>query len=274
MSKLYLDISHHHPVKNWDKLQKSCPFLITKATEGQTFVDNYFPTVVNECEKRKIPYWLYVYLRRGNVEKQIDFLIKTCKKVTGKYFVGYGLDIEEGNSKSEVDRAVKYLNKKTDKKCIFYSYYADYYKYSEIIKNLPEKWAFWEARYGLNDGIYRKKHDCHPLADVHQYASGVKIDFMTGGIDVNRLTGRKKETWFKTINEPVKSVVSHEIYFKKCNQNETSIINGLKQNGYNSTYKYRCKIAEVNGIKNYSGTAKQNITMLVKLKQGNLAKPL
>lgn len=274
MSKLYLDISHHHPVKNWDKLQKSCPFIITKATEGSTFVDKYFPTIVNECEKRKIPYWLYVYLRKGNVKKQIDFLLKTCGAVVGKYFVGYCLDIEEGNSKEEVKQAVNYLEKQTTKKCIFYSYYADYSKYAEIIKNLPDKWAFWEARYGLNDGVYRKKHDCHSLADLHQYASGVKIDFMTGGIDVNRLTGRKKESWFTNEIMRTPTKVSRETCFKKCNQNETSIINGLKQNGYNSTYKYRCKIAEVNDIRNYGGTAKQNIAMLTKLKQGKLAKPL
>lgn len=274
MSKLYLDISHHHPVKNWNKLAESCPFLITKATEGQTFVDNYFPTVVNECEKRKIPYWLYVYLRKGNVKKQIDFLIKTCEKMVGKYFVGYCLDIEEGNSASEVQDAVNYLDSKTNRKCMFYSYYADYPKYSNIIKKLPKKWAFWEARYGLNDGVYRKKHDCHSLADLHQYSSGVGISFMTGGIDVNRLTGRKSELWFTDKKVSKKENVSSETYFKKCNQNETSIINGLKQNGYNSTYKYRCKIAEVNGIKNYSGTAKQNIAMLTKLKRGKLVKPL
>lgn len=271
MSKLYLDISHHHPVKNWDKLQKQCPFLITKATEGQTFVDKYFSTVVNECEKRKIPYWLYVYLRRGNVKKQIDFLMQTCEKLVGKYFVGYCLDIEEGNAPAEIETAVAYLEKKTDKKCMFYSYYADYSKYAHIIQKLPSKWAFWEARYGLNDGKYREKHNCHSLADLHQYSSGVSISFMTGGIDVNRLTGRKAESWFTT---PKTAGTSAESYFKKCNQNETSIINGLKQNGYNSTYNYRCKIAEVNGIKNYSGTANQNIAMLTKLKQGKLAKPL
>ena len=98
MSKLYLDISHHHRVKNWAELEKNCPFLITKATEGQTFVDNYFPVVVNECEKRKIPYFLYTFLRRGNVKKQINYLVDKVNKVKGSNFIGYCLDIECGNS--------------------------------------------------------------------------------------------------------------------------------------------------------------------------------
>lgn len=40
MSKLYPDISHHHPVKDWNKIETNCPFIITKATQGTSFVDS------------------------------------------------------------------------------------------------------------------------------------------------------------------------------------------------------------------------------------------
>lgn len=52
----------------------------------------------------------------------------------------------------------------------------------------------------------------------------------------------------------------------------TSIVDALKATGANSSMSSRKKIAAANGIKNYSGTAKQNVTMLNKLKSGTLKK--
>lgn len=269
MSKLYLDISHHHRVKNWAELEKNCPFLITKATEGQTFVDSYFPVVVHECEKRKIPYFLYTFLRRGNVKKQINYLVDKVNKVKGSNFIGYCLDIECGNSAKEVQEAVDYLDEIWTGKKLFYYMYSDYGKYKSTIRNLDKRsWCVWEARYGRNTAKYNKSYPPHEIVDLHQYASGVRIPFMTGGIDVNRLTGSKSESWFCT-----KKKVNAG-YFKKCSKEQTSIIAGLKENGYKSNYNYRSLIAQVNNIRNYAGTAKQNIKMLDMLKAGKLAKPL
>ena len=147
--------------------------------------------------------------------------------------------------------------------------YSDYGKYKNTIKNLDKRsWCVWEARYGRNTAKYNKSYPPHEIVDLHQYASGVRIPFMTGGIDVNRLTGSKSERWFCTKNN-VKAG-----YFKKCSKEQTSIIAGLKENGYKSNYNYRSLIAQVNNIRNYAGTAKQNIKMLDMLKAGKLAKPL
>jgi GH25 family lysozyme M1 (1,4-beta-N-acetylmuramidase) len=71
--KKIIDISHHHPVKSWDSLQKDVEFLITKATEGTSYVDPTLKTIIKECEKRKIPYWLYTFLRDGNEPAQSEF---------------------------------------------------------------------------------------------------------------------------------------------------------------------------------------------------------
>ena len=59
---------------------------------------------------------------------------------------------------------------------------------------------------------------------------------------------------------------------KKTNYKGNSIVDGLKSVGVNSSYDNRKKIAEANGIKNYSGTAKQNTELLNKLKKGTLKK--
>ena len=56
MSNYYPDISHYHPVRNWGKVKSNCPFLIAKATQGTSYIDETLDTNIRECEKRGIPY--------------------------------------------------------------------------------------------------------------------------------------------------------------------------------------------------------------------------
>ena len=52
-----------------------------------------------------------------------------------------------------------------------------------------------------------------------------------------------------------------------------SIVSALKSVGEKDTsFTHRKKIAKVNGIKLYVGTAKQNVKLLTLLKKGNLKK--
>lgn len=62
-------------------------------------------------------------------------------------------------------------------------------------------------------------------------------------------------------------------YFDKCTLDTVSIIDCLKAIGASSTFQYRKKIAAVNGITNYTGTAAQNHYMVTLIKKGVLVKP-
>lgn len=75
----------------------------------------------------------------------------------------------------------------------------------------------------------------------------------------------KKEV--KTINEVVVNC------FPRYTGNSGSIVTALQAVGANSAFYYRSKVAKVNGIKLYVGTANQNIALLALLKQGKLLKP-
>lgn len=61
-------------------------------------------------------------------------------------------------------------------------------------------------------------------------------------------------------------------YYQACSQNQSSIVDGLKSIGVDSSFANRRQIAIKNGIPNYSGTAKENEQLLSKLKSGRLRK--
>lgn len=66
--------------------------------------------------------------------------------------------------------------------------------------------------------------------------------------------------------------VTNVNYYTKCSSSYNSIVDALKSIGIDSSYTNRKNIATKNGIANYTGTAKQNIELLDKLKKGILIK--
>lgn len=201
MSKYYPDVSHYDPVDNWGEVKEYCPFLISKATQGTDYIDPTLDRVVRECDRRRIPYWLYAYLNQGDERAQAEFLVRICREKTGRYFIGYVLDVEDGNAEAEVRRALDYLDT-TGEKLMLYTMYAQYEKYEEVIRNRPERCAWWEARYGYNNGIYNADFPCHEGADLQQYTSNGTCPGITGQTDLNRITGQgKREQWFRSRRE-------------------------------------------------------------------------
>ena len=190
------DISHHHPVNDWAKAKASCGFLISKATEGQTYIDKTLHSFIKGCEENGIPYWLYTYLRYGNELAQAEFLVNTCKDIVGKHFVGYVLDVEEGNLAARVSKALDYING-LGYKTMIYTMYAQYNSYKEVVAKRPEHCAWWEARYGVNNGVYSDQYPPHNGVDLHQFTSMGVCDGISGRCDLNRIV-QKGEDWYKT----------------------------------------------------------------------------
>lgn len=200
----YPDISHYHPVNDWAKAKANCGFLISKATQGTSYVDPTLGSFIKGCEAKKIPYWLYTFLNRGNEKAQTEFMVKTCRNKVGKYFMGYILDVEQKNNEANVQSALEYL-KKQSKKTMLYTMYADYLRYKRVIAHRGENCAWWEARYGANNGKYSPKFPCHSGADLHQFTSNGSCGGISGRVDLNRLTGNKSYEWFTKPDEKAES---------------------------------------------------------------------
>ena len=78
--------------------------------------------------------------------------------------------------------------------------------------------------------------------------------------------------WCSDISYTTK-ITTKKPHFKKCSNRCTSIVDGLNEINSKSDLTYRKKIANVNNIENYIGSAKQNTAMLNLLKEGKLIKP-
>ena len=198
MSKLIPDISHYHTVSNWDKFAGTVAFAITKGTQGTGFVDSYMRTFVCQCEQYQIPYFLYTYLNKGNELAQTKFLVETCQPYVWKYFRGYALDAEEDNDPENVQEALEWLKTKSPKVLLYISGEA---KYKGLIASRGDSVAWWEARYGKDDGTYNPKYPCHVGVDLHQYTCNGTCPGVPDKIDMNRLTGTKPLEWFTGVQE-------------------------------------------------------------------------
>ena len=66
------------------------------------------------------------------------------------------------------------------------------------------------------------------------------------------------------------SVIVNNDYLSNPNYKGTSIVDALNEINVDSSYSYRDRLAEVNDISNYRGTAEQNTYMLELLKKGAL----
>lgn len=74
------------------------------------------------------------------------------------------------------------------------------------------------------------------------------------------------------ISNTITTTSSAPEYYPKCNDKYITISSALDSIKVDSSKTYRTKIAKVNGIKNYTGTASQNTKMLSLLKKGKLKK--
>ena len=106
---------------------------------------------------------------------------------------------------------------------------------------------------------------------------GIKKTNYKGTIKIVHASGSKPYHidslgWVAESDIKLQSSGSGVTYYPKCDSSHTSIVNALKSIGVDSSYSNRSKIAKLNGITGYAGTASQNTKMLNLLKQGKLIK--
>jgi GH25 family lysozyme M1 (1,4-beta-N-acetylmuramidase) len=190
------DFYHGDVITDWDNLKANAPFVIFKATEGTSFISPKVDEYIAKCESHKIPYWVYVFLKKGHELEQTKYMVSVCNGKVGQFFQGYVLDVEKQNAEADVQMAFNWLNKNSGTKTMIYTMYADYNRYKAILNARGSNCAWWEARYGKNDGQYSSAYPCHQGADLHQYTDKGTCPGIKNKCDLSRLTGNKTEAWF------------------------------------------------------------------------------
>ena len=198
MGKVILDISHHETVKDWGRLKENVSFLLFKGTQGTTYLDPTCYKNIENCEKHGIPYWIYCFLNKGNEAAQAKYLVDKVKGEVGKYFVGYCIDAELGNSSASVKSALDYI-KKYSKKTMLYTAHHYYDTYKSLVANRGENCAWWEPRYGENKP--------HSGVDLWQYSEDYTCNYISGKVDINRINGSKPLSWFTSPTVAISATV-------------------------------------------------------------------
>ena len=91
-------------------------------------------------------------------------------------------------------------------------------------------------------------------------------------VPVTTTSTTSKTTVVITTTTAVENVECGYVYYPACEPIYTSLVDALNSINVDSSYVNRSNIAEINGIIDYSGTAKQNTCLLDLLKQGKLIK--
>lgn len=250
MSKVIPDISHYETVSNWSNFASGVDFIYTKSTEGTSYIDSTLYSVIKNCEKYKVPYWLYAYLRKGDEKAQAEYLYKQCKGEIGNYFVGFILDAEENNKESNLEKAVDYLVTLPYKVGLYYMY-SQYSSYKTLVSEMFNKdnTCIIEARYGKNTGSYNSNYPPHATVDLHQYTSKGVCPGLSSTCDLNRVTGKGHDlTWFKTTLQAEQKIPGYNYFAELSFHRELSLEDFLEKRGLEASDDNIAKIASANSV--------------------------
>ena len=122
----------------------------------------------------------------------------------------------------------------------------------------------------IQNSNQNKQEVTQVIEEVKQVASKVEnVENVTQSYTTPQPTPTKTTAPKTTTTTPKNTYT----YTTKAGLNtNTSIVDALKATGADSSFSARKKIAEANGITNYTGSYSQNVALLNKMKSGNLQK--
>lgn len=189
-------------------------------------------------------------------------MLEAYKAVSSEpyYTIGYGhcgKDVKKG-MKITKQQALSYLQ-------------SDLAKFEQKVNKYDSKYNFTQNQF---DALVSFAYNIGSIDELTKYGTRsiqqieetIPKYCKAGGKKLNGLVKRRNKEL-----ELFKKKVKH---YPKYTGNTESIVQALLEVGEsNTSFAYRKKIANENGISNYKGTALQNITMLSMLKNGTLKHP-
>lgn len=279
-----VDLSANQTDIDWDKAHKKIEYAILRATTKNNKPDAQFYEHADNCEVYGVPYDVYKYMyatKQVDAYEEIISVIKALATRSKNNVKIIYIDVEDDSLRKlgteKLTNLICYeanMIKEAGYKFGFYtglSFWNEHnFNHEKVLKLQPIVWA---ARYPHDNNInsYPIEEDI-PVGSLNpnlpnqigwQYTSKGFVDGIKQKVDLN------------AFDESILSLHPKELYELFLNDvfNGESISKALESIGFDGSYEYRKKIATVNGILDYKGTAEQNVLMLNLLKAGILIKP-
>lgn len=290
MRKL-VDVSSYNGTVDWKKAKEyGCEGAILKVIRKDLNKDKKFNENYTACNKNKIGWGVYNYSyattaakAKSDMELVCDILDKIDKS-SFKY--GIWFDIEDkaqaSLSKARIAEIINTAQETVEGRGYIFGVYTGKSYYEEHIdRKLVRCNNWWIARYyqgnkRMQIAVAPDQEEKPDAANVAwQYTSSGRFPKVistgnSGNFDLNVLY---KEPVKKKVEENTKKPVKKKIvYYPRYKGKSSSIVDALKSLKINSSKKNREKIATLNGIKNYKGSASQNTKLINLLKRGKLIK--
>ena len=290
MRKL-IDVSSYNGVVSWGKAKAyGCQGAILKIIRKDLARDKQFNTNYAACNKNKIDWGVYNYTYATTPKKaraDMELICDILDKIDKEHFVyGIWFDIEDkiqaSLSKAKIAAIINAAQQVVEERGYLFGVYTGMSYYNEHIdRKLVKCNNWWIARYYNSNKRMQiatnPNQEKKPAAAniAWQYTSSGRFPQVistgnSGNFDLNVLY---KEPVAKKVEENTKKPVKKKnVYYPRYKGKYSSIVDALKSLGINSGKNNRKRIAVLNGIKNYSGSAIQNTRLLNLLKKGKLIK--
>ncbi len=290
MRKL-VDVSSYNGVVSWEKAKAyGCQGAILKIIRKDLNRDKKFDENYTACNENEIDWGVYNYSYATTAAKAKSDMKLVCDildEIDKEYFTyGVWFDLEDkvqaSLSKTKIAEIINAAQEVVESRGYTFGVYTGMSYYNEHVdRKQVECRNWWIARY--YNGNKRMQVATNPdeekkpamVTVAWQYTSSGRFPKVistgnSGNFDLNVLyrnpvAGKVEETK-KT---PAKTKI---VYYPRYCGKSSSIVDALKSLSINSSKGNRKKIASLNGIKNYNGSASQNTTMLNLLKKGKLVK--
>lgn len=275
IKRLGIDVSDNQGYINWEEVKAAgVQFVIMRSTRGSGNPDKQLASNIAGCKRVGIPFDFYKYRygtteskTRAEAQKVIATLVSLGVKPSKDTIIWE--DVEDKTlkalSKAELTRLSKVFREEVEAAGFGYGLYMGMYDYGVEIKAEEIQDDCWIARYykgyeAMLFGTMPNEQKCPTVKEGcklwgWQFSSSGQVPGIKGNVDLDICYYDIKET-----------EVAPEYYETP----EFTLIDSLNKIGVDSSYTFRKKIAAVNGIQNYKGTAEQNVEMLRLLNVGEL----
>ncbi len=290
MRKL-VDVSSYNGVVSWEKAKAyGCQGAILKIIRKDLNRDKKFNENYAACNENEIAWGVYNYSYATTVTKAKSDMKLVCDildkidKSSFKYGVWFDIEdkVQASLNKTKIAEIINAAQQVVESRGYTFGVYTGKSYYEEHIDRKQVKCQnWWIARYYRGDARMQIATDPNEkykptMANIAwQYTSKGRFPKIissgnSGNFDLNALY---KEPVAKKVEENTKKPVKKKnVYYPKYKGKSKSLVDALKSLGINSGKNNRKRIAVLNGIKNYSGTATQNTRLLNLLKKGKLVK--